>query len=159
MAKSYVPYLTMSKCDKGSKEKPLTINPDHGVIYHDKPLLNANDHYPEINIPSYGECAIKGKCKPNTADKAWQNVNKKHIIDGAPALMQDSILPCKEGGTISIIMPAENVNVISKVSEAMIDFVESGITAATEAQNAKAENTGSSTMPGMYQGAQVIKDK
>lgn len=80
MAKSYVPYLTMSKCDKGSKEKPLTINPDHGVIYHDKPLLNANDHYPEINIPSYGECAIKGKCKPNTADKAWQNVNKNILL-------------------------------------------------------------------------------
>ena len=45
------------------------------------------------------------------------------------------------------------------VSKTMVDFVENGITAATEAQNAKAENTGSSTMPGMYQGAQVIKDK
>ena len=41
----------------------------------------------------------------------------------------------------------------------MVVFVENGITAATEAQNAKAENTGSSTMPGMYQGAQVITDK
>jgi hypothetical protein len=147
----------MSKCDKGSEEKPLTINPDHGVIYHEQPLLNANDHYPEVNIPLYGKCAIKGKCKPNTADKAWQNVNKKHIIDGAQALMQDSILPCKEGGTISIIMPAEDVNITSKLSEMMTDFVESGIAAATEAQNAKAENAaGSSNMPGMYQGAQVI---
>ena len=150
----------MSKCDKGSEEKPLTINPDHGVIYHEQPLLNANDHYPEVNIPLYGKCAIKGKCKPNTADKAWQNVNKKHIIDGAQALMQDSILPCKEGGTISIIMPAEDVNITSKLSEMMTDFVESGIAAATEAQNAKAENAaGSSNMPGMYQGAQVISDK
>ena len=126
----------MSKCDKGSEEKPLTINPDHGVIYHEQPLLNANDHYPEVNIPLYGKCAIKGKCKPNTADKAWQNVNKKHIIDGAQALMQDSILPCKEGGTISIIMPAEDVNITSKLSEMMTDFVESGIAAATEAENA-----------------------
>ena len=159
MAKSYVPYLTMSKCDKGSEEKPLTINPDHGVTYHDKPLLNANDHSPEINIPSYAKSAIKGKCKPNTVDKAWQNVNKKHIIDGAPALMQDSILPCKEGGMISIIMPTEDVNIVSKTAEIMTDFVEGGITAATEAQNVRAENTGSSTMPGMYQGAQVIKDK
>ncbi|WP_270382054.1 hypothetical protein [Megamonas funiformis] len=33
------------------------------------------------------------------------------------------------------------------VSKTMVDFVENGITAATEAQNAKAENTGSSTMP------------
>ena len=42
----------------------------------------------------------------------------------------------------------------------MTDFVESGIAAATEAQNAKAENAaGSSNMPGMYQGAQVISDK
>ena len=130
----------MSKCDKGSEEKPLTINPDHGVIYHEQPLLNANDHYPEVNIPSYGKCAIKGKCKPNTADKAWQNVNKKHIIDGAQALMQDSILPCKEGGTISIIMPAEDVNITSKLSEMITDFVESGIAAATEAENAHAEN-------------------
>ena len=45
------------------------------------------------------------------------------------------------------------------VSKTMVDFVENGITAATEAQNAKAENTGSSTMPGMYQGTQVISDK
>ena len=46
------------------------------------------------------------------------------------------------------------------VSKTMVDFVENGITAATEAQNAKAKNAaGSSTMPGMYQGAQVIKDK
>ena len=44
------------------------------------------------------------------------------------------------------------------VSKTMVDFVENGITAATEAQNAKAENTGSA-MPGMYQDAQVIKDK
>ena len=102
----------------------------------------------------------KRESKPNTADKAWQNVNKKHIIDGAQALMQDSILPCKEGGTISIIMPAEDVNITSKLSEMMTDFVESGIAAATEAQNAKAENAaGSSNMPGMYQGAQVISDK
>ena len=43
------------------------------------------------------------------------------------------------------------------VSKTMVDFVENGITAATEAQNAKAENAaGSSNMPGMYQGAQVI---
>ena len=102
----------------------------------------------------------KRESKPNTADKAWQNVNKKHIIDGAQALMQDSILPCKEGGTISIIMPAEDVNITSKLSEMMTDFVESGIAAATEAENAHAENAaGSSLMPGMYQGAQVIKDK
>ncbi|WP_270639097.1 hypothetical protein [Megamonas funiformis] len=66
----------------------------------------------------------------------------------------------KEGRTISIIMPAEDVNITSKLSEMMTDFVESGIAAATEAQNAKAENVaGSSTMPGMYQGAQVISDK
>ena len=45
------------------------------------------------------------------------------------------------------------------VSKTMVDFVENGITAATEEQNAKAENTVVEPMPGMYQGAQVIKDK
>ena len=66
----------------------------------------------------------------------------------------------KEGGTISIIMPTEDVNIVSKTAEIMTNFVEGDITAATEAENAHAENAAASSfMPGMYQGAQVISDK
>jgi len=70
----------MSKCDKGSEEKPLTINPDHGVIYHEQPLLNANDHYPEVNIPSYGKCAIKGKVNPTRQIKRGKMLIKNILL-------------------------------------------------------------------------------
>lgn len=41
------------------------------------------------------------KCTPKTY-KAWENENKDHIIEGAPALTEKSCLSCVFGGTITI---------------------------------------------------------
>lgn len=147
MSKKYITRLTMSKCSFGSEERQLMINPDHGVIYHspDTPLLNANDHIPNINIFPYGTCKkTGGTCVPKTEPKAWENVNKKHILDGAPALMEDSVLPCEEGGTISIIIDSEDVSTDTTKTEDQADSVESGVSAATEAENNHVEDNSNS---------------
>lgn len=105
--KSYIAHTTLSKCTFGSNENFLNLPVDHGVIYttSDLPLMNANDHTPNVHILSYGTCkSTKGPCIPQTP-LAWVNANDKHLLDGAPALLECSKLPCMLGGIISIIPP------------------------------------------------------
>ena len=47
---------------------------------------------------------ISVKCNPITPT-TWVNVNKSNCLDGAPALILQSELSCKNGGTITIIPP------------------------------------------------------
>lgn len=108
MGQIYITRLMMAKCCYGLEPMPLMIIKDHGVFYHNTqlPLLNANDHIPNVNILSYSACLGKGQpgthtpCNPDTAGQAWQKVNERYIIDGAPALMEESTLACKAGGGI-----------------------------------------------------------
>lgn len=106
----YVVQFAETKCSKGTAPGALTTVVDHGVIYFgaDFPLMNANDHMPIANIPMYGLCR-KDPTKPvpcyPVTPRVWENVNKKHLIEGAPALMQGSTLSCKMGGTITISTP------------------------------------------------------
>lgn len=45
---------------------------------------------------------ISCKCEPDTP-KVWQNGDEEHILDGAPILTKDSVLYCRNGGTIYIM--------------------------------------------------------
>lgn len=51
------------------------------------------------------------KCKPNTP-VPWIFVNEDHILEGAPALLMESVLACRYGGVISLVpldqYPPEN---------------------------------------------------
>lgn len=106
----YVVQYAESKCSKSPTAAALKVKVDHGVIYFaaDFPLMNANDHTPGENIPSYGTC-LKDPTKPipcvPITPCVWEKVNKKHLIEGAPALLEGSTLTCKMGGTITIIKP------------------------------------------------------
>lgn len=106
----YVIQYAESKCSKGATSAALKVKLDHGVIYFGAgyPLMNANDHTQGENIPSYGMC-LKDPSKPvpcmPITPRVWENVNKKHLIEGAPALIKGSILSCQMGGTITIIEP------------------------------------------------------
>ncbi|AJQ28473.1 DUF4280 domain-containing protein [Pelosinus fermentans] len=132
---AYIPRGTKSKCSKGSSENILNLPVDHGVAYTPglEPLLNANDHKPGEHILKYGFCAAtKLPCSPVTP-LAWINVNKKHILEGAPALIEQSKLTCVKGGVISIVINAGSAQ-NDDHNEAAADKVEA-VTAATEAEN------------------------
>lgn len=134
MGKAYIPLGTKSKCSMGSSENLLNLPIDHGVIYspEGKPLLNANDHIPSQHILTYGLCKVtKLPCMPVTP-LAWINVNKQHILDGAPALLDTSKLPCMIGGVISIVPPETGSVEAGKINESAEDHVES-ITIADDA--------------------------
>lgn len=108
MAK-YVPYGSKCRCAVGTMENYLSTNTGHGLLFSGNPLMNANDHVVGINITHFGECAIltarangfPQKCAP-ILPVPWIMVNKTHLIEGAPALTMDSLLPCFNGGVISI---------------------------------------------------------
>jgi hypothetical protein len=132
---AYIPRGTKSKCSKGSSENILNLPVDHGVAYTPglEPLLNANDHKPGQHILKYGFCAAtKLPCSPVTP-LAWINVNKKHILEGAPALTEQSKLTCVKGGVISVVMNAGSAQIDDR-NEAAADELEA-IAAATEAEN------------------------
>lgn len=124
--KSYIPMGTKSKCSKGTSENCLNLPIDHGVAYTPdlKPLMNANDHIPGEHILKYGFCkAKKSFCSPVTP-LAWTKVNKEHILEGAPALMDESLLTCVFGGVISIVPPEKGNVEEGKKNEAAEDKVE-----------------------------------
>ncbi|EIW19148.1 DUF4280 domain-containing protein [Pelosinus fermentans] len=132
---AYIPRGTKSKCSKGSSENLLNLPVDHGVAYTPglEPLLNANDHKPGQHILKYGFCAAtKLPCSPVTP-LAWINVNKKHILEGAPALIEQSKLTCVKGGVISIVINAGSAELGDR-NEAAGDEVEA-IAAAAAAVN------------------------
>ena len=57
----------------------------------------------EVNIPSFGACAIIKVCVPATT--IWVPGNPTVLMDGAPALAQLSICRCAIGGIITIVSP------------------------------------------------------
>ncbi len=126
-------YRTMkAKCSCGDKKfsQYLNLKTDHGVVFNDKeyPLMNANDHVSGENIFTFGRCkslcnphgrlgcALLGplfgplakmtigcKCEPLTPFP-WVQVDEDYYIDGAPALMVNSVLHCAYGGEITITL-------------------------------------------------------
>lgn len=144
MGNAYIPLGTKSKCSMGSSENMLNLPLDHGVTYspEGKPILNANDHIPNQHIMPHGMCKVtKGPCMPVTP-LAWINVNTKHTLDGAPALLDSSKLPCMIGGVISIVPPETGSVEAGKLNELAEDKVE-GISLADEAVNPAGAGSGS----------------
>lgn len=54
--KKYVVYGMKAKCSEGSMENYISTDVGHGVIYQGQPLLNANDHTPQVNLTHFGDC-------------------------------------------------------------------------------------------------------
>lgn len=113
MAEEYMTAYHFTKCDKGSREEYINLPVDHGVISMTTgyPLLNANDHKYEgenKNIRGYCSCKVIGQCRPLTP-KVWESTAKQHLIEGAPALTENSKLKCMYGGTISFCDPPADV--------------------------------------------------
>ncbi len=102
MGKNYVVRGMQVKCTSGSVPGFITTNTGHGVLYKGKPLLNANDHVPKVNLPCFGVCAnLQGMPCQTATLLSWMNCNNQYLIDGAPALTTDSKCVCTLGGIIS----------------------------------------------------------
>lgn len=105
MAKGYMTAMAMIKCSAGAVPLPILAPVTHGVTSQNKPLLNANDHIPMMNIMPFGVCKNKpvpppgNICVPITP-LAWQKGDTHCFVGGAPALTKDSCLTCMLGGSI-----------------------------------------------------------
>lgn len=54
--KKYVVYGMKAECSQGTMQNYLTTDTGHGIIYQGNPLLNANDHEPQVNLTHFGDC-------------------------------------------------------------------------------------------------------
>lgn len=52
---------------------------------------------------------VSCKCVPDTP-QVWQMGDEEHILDGAPILTKDSVLYCRNGGTITIMEEQESAD-------------------------------------------------
>ena len=46
----------MGKCTMGTKTNYLNVDYDHGVLYGEEPLMNANDHVSGKHVIHFGNC-------------------------------------------------------------------------------------------------------
>lgn len=95
------------RCLVGTESADIKKTSSHGFSVDGTPIVNANDHFPMVNVPAFGDCAIKTAialgakqpCIPITP-LAWLNGKSDVIIEGAPALTGESALMCMCGGVI-----------------------------------------------------------
>lgn len=71
--KKYVVYGMKVKCSQGVMENYLTTDVGHGVLYQGNPLMNANDHTPQINLTHFGDCNARA-----VYEEAKEQFNKKY---------------------------------------------------------------------------------
>lgn len=57
--KKYVTHGMYAECSMGTMKNYLNTDVGHGVVYQGQPLLNANDHVPQINLTHFGDCNSK----------------------------------------------------------------------------------------------------
>ncbi|MCM1183227.1 MAG: DUF4280 domain-containing protein [Roseburia sp.] len=55
----YVVHGMYAECSMGTMKNYLNTDVGHGVVYQGQPLLNANDHTPQINLTHFGDCNSK----------------------------------------------------------------------------------------------------
>lgn len=119
MATYYVVRGAKMWCDKGSNERKINLPVSHGSYVNGKPILNKKDSKPG-NISYFGVCpeclageettvidkngALKTgkKCTPVIVVD-WVKTKDNTIIEGQPALTNESIIFCTHGGNITFV--------------------------------------------------------
>lgn len=57
--KKYILHGMYAECSMGTMKNYLNTDVGHGIIYQGQPLLNANDHTPQVNLTHFGDCNSK----------------------------------------------------------------------------------------------------
>ena len=115
------------KCTMGTSTAKLRATPKN-VSLTGKEQANIADYLSMKNVPSFGECRSLGypptasataanqgrltpmPCVPGTCPK-WKAIDKDSLICGEPALLETATLKCTYGGTISIVNPAQSLEI------------------------------------------------
>jgi hypothetical protein len=88
-------------CDKGVKPSQLKVTSQTFSKVEGKLIATEQDKQPEINIPSFGVCAItKSKCI--SAIIKWDKTTQKDTINNYKILTEESTCQCSVGGKISV---------------------------------------------------------
>lgn len=99
MANSYVVSGAKVKCTMGTVDAPLRILPNRRVKAKGKAKANILDCKPIINVGPFGVCKMTHvPCVP--ACFIWLNGKMNVLVQGAPALMKNSVAVCPVGAGI-----------------------------------------------------------
>lgn len=100
----YITRGATMRCDKGSAPRKINLMQSHGSYANGKPMMNKMDNVPNVNISSFGSCAMKkgDPCVYASFGK-WQNAKEDTLVEGKPALTTESYLVCTCGGIIKFI--------------------------------------------------------
>lgn len=119
MATYYVVRGAKMECDKGSNQRKINLPVSHGSYVKGKPILNKKDCKAD-NISYFGVCqecqegeeitvidkngALKTgkKCTPVIVVD-WVKTKDDTIIEGQPALTNESVIFCTHGGNIKFV--------------------------------------------------------
>ena len=105
MPKKYVPDGVYLACDKGCAPCRLKVTSHDFSYIYGLHLATEADKQPDVNIPPMHTCTATGKaCEPKPT--AWEKVKDGVSINHDRLLLEDSILPCSEGGIIKIYFSA-----------------------------------------------------
>ncbi len=91
-------------CTLGTCKSQLTISQVHNELTNGVGQAVISDNLVGVNISNFCNCTRSSPpqpCMPSIVLK-WQLANKKHLIDGEVALLDNCILPCLNGGIIKI---------------------------------------------------------
>lgn len=97
---SYVVRGAKLQCSQGTDPGVLNMMYSHGVFIKDKPVLNVDDAICGANISkinAFGLCKLKQglPCEPEIAfGSKWTGGKEDVLIEGAPALLNNSTLMC-----------------------------------------------------------------
>jgi len=92
------------ECGAGTSAGKLSLPNSHKMTINGKAVLNIKDNISMTNIGSMGSCKNKknSPCIPAPSGQ-WQQDKSGLDIDGVPALLNTSIIPCGMGSVIKIV--------------------------------------------------------
>lgn len=96
--KKYVVHGMKVECSEGSMQNYIITDKGHGVVYQEHPLLNANDHTPQVNLTHFGDCKsipVYDKAKKQ-ADEKYQADANDGFFSSAGKFVAQTVITAKE---------------------------------------------------------------
>lgn len=104
--KDYVVHGMKTECSEGSMPNYINTDVGHGVTYQGQPLLNANDHKPQVNLTHYGDCHSK-----KMFEEAKKKADEKYKADEDDGFFEKAGKFLAKAATKTVITIKENFGV------------------------------------------------
>ena len=104
MGQAYVVDTAVMTCSLGTAPADLTVLPSRTVMLRGKHRANIGDCVPFVNVPTFGSCMVTVPpkvCVP--ACSIWMGGKADVLVQGMPALLDDSFATCPAGGGVITI--------------------------------------------------------